>query len=351
MMMEVEAGGRGGLRRDVQRVVSATARDNRPRSIRPSIRATMAPPRRGRLGRWLDDYIEEVGVGTPWWVLVLLFGTLLPVGQLGVDWLLHRREQPGTFSLDLLIGVFIGLAIALIARERMRHRAATVDWIRDLETLRKMPWGEFEILVAEAIRRQSYLVKPRGGFQADGGVDMIAEGRGRRIAVQCKHWRKYRVGPDVIQQLYGVVKGGGFQEGWLVTCGQASKAARDWARGKELRIIEGDELMTMIGPEAAAGLSTATAAVGDVPECPDCGRPMIRRRNSYDDSEFWGCTGYRECEWTADDPPPAGSMPICSLGHPMELRATERGIEFWGCSTYPDCKRKRLTEASILTKR
>ena len=32
---------------------------------------------------------------------------------------------------------------------------------------------------------------------------------------------------------------------------------------------------------------------GDVPACPDCGKPMRKRKSQT--GEFWGCSGYPDC--------------------------------------------------------
>ena len=203
----------------------------------------MSPaPGPAALSCWVDDYIEEVAVGTPWWVLVLAFGLGMPVIAAAGALLFHTSYQPGTYGIALIIGVGFGLGLRLIARERERYRAAALDRSGDLQALRKLGWHEFEVVVGEVLRQHGYqTVKERGGFQADGGIDLIAQGQGKRIAIQCKHWRSWSVSSPRVRELYGTVKGGDFTEGWLVTCGSFTTAARSWAKGKELRLIDGQK--------------------------------------------------------------------------------------------------------------
>ncbi|HRR35003.1 MAG TPA: four helix bundle suffix domain-containing protein [Kiritimatiellia bacterium] len=42
---------------------------------------------------------------------------------------------------------------------------------------------------------------------------------------------------------------------------------------------------------------------GEVPACPECGKPMRRRHSQKGD--FWGCSGYPDCRGLRDIPPPA----------------------------------------------
>jgi restriction system protein len=299
------------------------------------------------IARIVDDYIEEVAVGTPWWVLVLAFGLGMPVLLAVVSLMFRIGYQPGVYSIALMAGALFGVALRLIARERERYRALTFQSAGDLKALRALRWPDFEIAVGELVRRQGYLVKERGGFQADGGVDLIAEGqKGRRIAVQCKQWKSWRVREAQVRELYGTVKGGGFSAGWLVTCGVFTDSARSWAVGKELRLIDGRELESVV-KEGASLDPTLIKADGPPPadpeglECPNCGAELRRRTNTKDRSEFWGCTN-QTCGWTFNDAPHVTGEVLCDRGHQMVERTTKRGVLFWGCSHYPTCLRKRL---------
>src|ERR1051326_3197534 len=135
-----------------------------------------------------DDYIEETAIGRRWWWTVLLFavGMGLVIGALEV--LVPAWYRPGVVGIAVAVGLFIGTAIVLIARERQRARSRTVDHTNDVAAIKRMPWGEFEVLVGELARKKGLLVKDRGGFQRDFGADLIAERGSDRIIIQCKHW-------------------------------------------------------------------------------------------------------------------------------------------------------------------
>jgi restriction system protein len=311
------------------------------------------PGRSTRLDRVLDDYIEDVAVGTPWWVLVLAFGLGLPLVAAAAALLFHVHYPTGSWGVFIFLGVLMGGGLRLVARERERSRAAALGRSGDLAALRDASWQDFEIVVGELIRRHGYTVKERGGFHADGGIDLIAEGRAGRIVVQCKQWRSWSVSLPQVKELYATVKADRFREGWLVTCGRFTDPARAWVKGKEIRLIDGSQLVQLYGGEGLLELTRVepTSAPAELPsslECPECGQPLRRQTNKDDRTTFWGCSGYPACRFTAEDPPTNPETAVCQRGHPMVLRKSKRGVAFWGCSTYPQCHRKRLfTQPSV----
>ena len=151
--------------------------------------------------------------------------------------------RPGNIAISLFIGVVVGLGLVLVARERRRYRAAATDNTGDLAALRKKTWGEFEILVGQVFRSQGYVVKERGGFKRDHGVDLIAERGKEKVLIQCKHWLAWNVTEGKVKELYADTRTQAFTEGWLVTCGRFTKFAESWARDRGIRLIDGEALI------------------------------------------------------------------------------------------------------------
>jgi hypothetical protein len=94
-----------------------------------------------------------------------------------------------------------------------------------------MSWREFERLVGEAFRQRGYTVTGFGGSGPDGGVDLGLMKNGERFLVQCKHWRKEQVGVTVVRELNGVIAAASAQGSFVVTGGQFTREAREFARG------------------------------------------------------------------------------------------------------------------------
>jgi HJR/Mrr/RecB family endonuclease len=306
---------------------------------------------RSWVARRFDDYVEDTVVGRRAWVILLLFALGMAILTALVDVVVPSLYRPGNVAISLVIGSVVGGALLLVARERERYRAASIDHTGDIAALRKKPWGEFEILVGQAIRNQGYVIKERGGFKRDHGVDLIAERGRERVLIQCKHWTAWNVGEGIVKQLYADTRTQGFTAGWLVTCGRFTEFAKSWAVGKELRLIDGEELVQLIAPPTRTASPIVTVgsqmpAALAAPSCPNCGLPLHRMTNRYDQSTFWGCVNAK-CNWTIDDAASGVEAPKCGHGHAMTMRQSSTGVEYWHC-TNPTCSRKRLRSPNVV---
>lgn len=104
-------------------------------------------------------------------------------------------------------------------------------------------------------------------------------------------------------------------------------------------------------------LPVTSAAESNTPVCPDCNKPMLKRistKGRTKGNEFWGCSGYPKCKATLqiDSDIPAkqlqvetiiSEIPNCpKCNEPMIKRASKQagsaGKEFWGCSKFPKCR-------------
>ena len=267
----------------------------------------------------------------PWWAGVVL--------ALVLYLLLHRiasqpvatAVQPGQVGAMVTQSVWRGLAtvvqyvvpliclggagISAWRRRKRRTLVADVTQSKASDALNGMSWREFEMLVGEGFRLQGYQVVETGGGGADGGVDLMLTQGGEKFLVQCKQWRAFKVGVDVVRELYGVMAAKGATGGFVVTSGRFSDAAASFATGRNVKLIDGPKLHEMIrkAQSSASARATArpstvgspTAAVppgaASLPTCPLCSMTMTRRtakRGANAGNEFWGCTGYPACRGT-----------------------------------------------------
>jgi restriction system protein len=114
-------------------------------------------------------------------------------------------------------------------------------------TAASMSWSDFERLIGEGFRRRGYAVTGFGGPGPAGGVDLGLMKNGERFLVQCKHWRKRQVGVTVVRELKGVIAAHGAHGGFLVTGGEFTKEAREFADSCKVRLIDGASLDELIG--------------------------------------------------------------------------------------------------------
>ena len=134
----------------------------------------------------------------------------------------------------ILVGLFIFWRIQ--RHKRLASRAMTA------EALYALSPGAFEQYVANLFRKKGYKVTVRGR-SGDHGVDLeIMNGGNRNAIVQCKRYRN-PVGPDVVRELFGTMIHERVHHAFLVTTAEISPAARDWAGGKPMTLIDGATLV------------------------------------------------------------------------------------------------------------
>jgi restriction system protein len=192
-----------------------------------------------------------------------------------------------------------GAAISALGRAKRKRLLAEVAQNPTAGALDDMTWSEFELLVGEAFRRKGYAVTETGGGGADGGVDLVLSKGGERHFVQCKQWKAFKVGVTTVRELYGVMAARGAAGGFVVTSGQFTADAKEFATGRNISLIDGPALRTLIG-----GIQPTLAAKQPAaPACPQCGSSMVRRtakRGANAGGSFWGCSKYPACRGVRD---------------------------------------------------
>ena len=106
---------------------------------------------------------------------------------------------------------------------------------------------QFEQLVGEGFRLQGYTVTETGGVGVgDGGVDLVLRRGTETFLVQCKQWRAFKIGVDVVRELFGVMAAKGAAGGFVVTSGTFTADATAFASGRNVILINGTKLHEMI---------------------------------------------------------------------------------------------------------
>lgn len=281
------------------------------------------------------EALIDIVARLPWWAGLLLAGVSYAV--------LHRLAmqpaaaslQPGhagAFMAHNLVKAFatfgqyllplICVVGAGVSAWRRRARAALAQNVvksDSADALNGITWRQFEQLVGEAFRLKGYSVTETGGGGADGGIDLVLSKGGEKFLVQCKQWRAFKVGVEVVRELYGVMAARGAAGGFVVTSGRFTADATDFAAGRNVELIDGPKLHALLQQAQAARQSAGSAppassrsarpAAGTAPTappaCPKCAKPMVlrtARRGVNAGVEFWGCTGFPACKGTS----PAG---------------------------------------------
>ncbi len=285
-----------------------------------------------------DDMVALVAK-LPWWlgialaiVLYLVLHNLSvqsvgpsaqpgQIGELVTHAIWKSLASVGQYLLPLIC--LVGSGVSAWRAQQRKRLVSEVTQNPAANALEGMSWQQFEMLVGEAYRLQGYAVTETGGGGADGGVDLSLRKGTETFLVQCKQWKAYKVGVDVVRQHYGVMAAQGAAGGFVVTSGRFTNEAIRFAGGRNLHLVDGPALLGLIRQaQSARGLKPASSAptvarsptpasvpavlttpadTSPTPSCPLCGKTLVKRvatRGVNAGNSFWGCTGYPACRGT-----------------------------------------------------
>lgn len=267
-----------------------------------------------------EDLIDLASM-LPWWAavcLALVSYILLHNHAISPPPVAHDPKQMsdamvGIVTRGLAMGgqYLLPLAFILGAIGSVAGRARRKKLVKDVAVATKpgrtvdgISWREFEMLVGEVFRKKGFMVSELGGNGPDGGVDLILRKDGEKYLVQCKHWRSMKVGVTVVREFFGVMAAQGAVGGFIVTSGTYTSEAQNFAAGRNIQLIAGEQLNIWI--RSAAGskpflsepVTPVSTAVNSPQQCPICRSPMVIRtakRGTNVGRNFWGCSKYPSC--------------------------------------------------------
>lgn len=265
-----------------------------------------------------EDIIELIAK-MPWWICALLavvsFFVLHNFAAIKVTASVKPGDM-GNFVAKQMVVTFaffgqfilpaallIGAVISVIRNRKRDALIAKAQGNASAAGLNEMTWSEFEMLVGEYFRRKGYEVTETGGSGSDGGVDLELKKDKETFLVQCKQWRAYKVSVNTVRELYGVMAARGATGGFVVTSGRFTDGAMAFAAGRNIELIDGTALDTMIKsvhPVPSAKVFRSIE-IEQSPACPICNSIMIKRtakRGATAGSQFWGCPKYPNCRGT-----------------------------------------------------
>jgi len=200
---------------------------------------------------------------------------------------------PAAFMLGALASV-----IGRSKRRKLLNDAASAA--QSAQIIDGMSWREFEKLVGEAFRRKGFAVTETGGSGPDGGVDLILYSGNDKYLVQCKQWRAIKVGVTTIREFYGALTSEGASGGFVVTSGRYTEDAKSFANGRNIELIEGDQLRRRVQKyKTTPGTPPKQMPIDiSLPSCHLCGAPMIKRtakKGANIGKAFLGCSRFPSC--------------------------------------------------------
>lgn len=174
---------------------------------------------------------------------------------------------------------------------------APQEW--SLELLNALDWKRFEDLCSAYFSERGVKSK-QTSLGADGGIDILLYENNLpnpTALVQCKRWSEV-VGVKLVREFVGVMHHEKIHRGYFITTSQFNRAATDFAKANNLKLVDGKTMLDMISalPKEAQNRLLLLATSGDytTPTCVRCGTKMVLR-NAGKAKPFWGCKSYPKC--------------------------------------------------------
>ena len=181
-----------------------------------------------------ENSLFAVLLRSPWWVSVCV--------AVGIA-ALSRALLPPAYVLYGALGAFPLLVIAVLAARRQWRQPSATQVEQTLQRLAAMGWKEVAAAVEAGLRRDGYAPTPLAGP----GADFTADRAGRTLLVSCKRWKAASVGVEPLRALNAAVKAADAGEGWYLALGSASEAALQFAREHRLKLVQGADLVRLVG--------------------------------------------------------------------------------------------------------
>lgn len=216
-----------------------------------------------RRSGFAEDFMDVIAL-LPWWAgVAIAFVLYLVLHRLaiapGADTVVHATpaaavaDAPRIVLRQLaVIGQYLvpllclmGAAISFVRRRKLTALIQDVSQ-RGGPALDAMSWREFEWTVGEAFRLQGYVVSETGGGGPDGGIDLTLRKEGKTYLVQCKQRRTGSVDVPTVREIAGVLADRRAHGAFIVTSGQFTPAAREFAARNNIELLDRDGLLAQV---------------------------------------------------------------------------------------------------------
>jgi restriction system protein len=226
-----------------------------------------------------NESILDLLAQSPWWVSVVVSGAaylflkfILPSIDFGS--MMADSFAKGISGAAPFIALFLLITAPIAAFNAWRKRKL-LDTQKGIDSIRSMNWREFEEIVGEAYRRQGYTVVENTNAGPDEGIDLVLKKDGGLVLVQCKQWRSFKVGVNIVRELLGVMTAKHATSGILITSGVFTQDSKNLAKDKPVDLVDGTQLLQLVGNGQRKKEPSPKPAPANV--CPKCGGELVLR--------------------------------------------------------------------------
>jgi restriction system protein len=101
-------------------------------------------------------------------------------------------------------------------------------------------------MIGEAFRRRGFQVAGFGSRAASGAADLALLKSGERFLVHYRHWRKREIDVLAVRELHAALQAVGAQGGYMLSAGNFTREAGEFARGTHIELIGGKRLIVWL---------------------------------------------------------------------------------------------------------
>lgn len=167
-----------------------------------------------------------------------------------------------------------------------------------VDPFRKMSEDEFRQLITQFFIGNGFKVEPAPPGLGD-GVDLMLSKNKKTFVAQYRHWRELRVSVPMVREQYTVMQAAKVNGVYVITTGEFSYKAIQFAEDKNISLIDGLKLRRLMKKNAPGVQGRGLEAAS--PLCPLCAAEMqIRTGKDQNDKDqrFWSCSNYPKCSGT-----------------------------------------------------
>ena len=233
---------------------------------------------------------------------VIVFGLVGLFGIVAFGVLLIRRSDKCSQTTDRTLTSLDAALPFSLAKAGQNFPNEPKDITQQLH---RIDWFQFEKLVCVAYRKLGYNVARRGGANPDGGIDLTIEKNGQETAIQCKHWKTWKVGVKAIREFLGAMTHADIQHGIFITMRGYTSEAKQLAAQHNIEIVDAVGLAKFLADtDAKNDLEVLALLKDDQKFCPRCEAKMVLRKATKgptSSEQFWGCSNFsahRRCRFT-----------------------------------------------------
>jgi restriction system protein len=169
-----------------------------------------------------------------------------------------------------------------------------------VDPFRAMTEDEFHLLLKKFFIRNGFTIEPLPSALGD-GVDLLLSKNSKLFVAQYRHWREHRVDVPKVREQYTVMQAAKAHGVYVITTGEFSYKAIQFAEDKNISLIDGLKLRRLV--KKASPTAPSDDGQDQSPLCPLCAAEMLIRTGTDSDGRdkrFWSCSNYPKCLGTTE---------------------------------------------------